>query len=162
MTSFDQYHSKLSRSEDRTQKTLFQKFLAQEVGIPVFRHSGGPLEQMLVATISTIIFPFSPFFLHRLLSHSRNALIKRVIQQKITGSPKNQGINPFPYPVNQLGVPGYHFVFFSEGTVAGSTPLQAVRLCKQRARSLCATTLVFLGVKAPLELAHVKNNKMKK
>ena len=62
--------------------TLTQEFLARAVGVPVGRHSGGRLATTLVAT-----------------------MIKKLILQKLTGEPKNLGVDPFPDPIGHFGAP---------------------------------------------------------
>ena len=45
-------------------------------------------------------------------SHRRNALIKKPIQQKSTGAPKNLGVDQFPGPVGHFGAPLQPFWIF--------------------------------------------------
>ena len=77
--------------------------LARACGVPVGWHSGGRL-----ATINNIIFfrnffpPSSTFFIEEVLG-SKNLF------GKLTGAPKNLGVDTFPDPVGHFGAPWWPF-----------------------------------------------------
>ena len=81
--------------------------LAQAVGVAVSCLSGGQLTTNLVANVFKIIFlfppPFSPSVVY--FSHTRSALIKKPIQRKLTGVPKNQEVHPIPGTISHFWAP---------------------------------------------------------
>ena len=86
-------------------RALVTVLLARVVGIPVCQRSGGRLASTLVATINIIIFsrrffPSVVYFFHR-----GSVQIKVLILQKLTGAPKNLGLDTFPDPVSHFGAP---------------------------------------------------------
>ena len=54
---------------------------------------------------------FFHFFSIATFSHRRSARIKKLILQKLTGAPRNLGIDPFQTPTAILGPSGGHFGF---------------------------------------------------
>ena len=97
--------------------SMLSEILARACGIPVGWRSGGRLATTLVATINVIIFFFFFLFFFSFLfsvvyfSHRRSAWIKKLIQQKLTGAPKNLGIHAFADPLSHFGPPGSHVGF---------------------------------------------------
>ena len=79
--------------------------------------------------------PFSPFFSSvATFSHRRSARIKKLIQRKLLGAPKNLGVDILPDPVGHFGAPLLPFWI-----------LQAIRRCGWWASAPFAARLVFTG-----------------
>ena len=86
--------------------------LARACGVPVGRRSGGRLAMTLVASINVIIFflfSFLFFFPVVYFSHRRSARIKKLILRKLTGAPKNPGLDPLPDHVGHFGALWWQF-----------------------------------------------------
>ena len=84
------------------------------------------------------MFSFSPLFFPRFFSiatfsHRRSAWIKKLIYQKLTGTPKNLKVDTFPDPVGHFGAHWRPFWI-----------LQAVRCCRRWASAPGAARLVFV------------------
>ena len=82
---------------------IMAKFLARACGLPVGRRSGGWLALTLVATINVIIFHF-PFSVTT-FSHRKSVRIKKLIEQTLTGAPKNLRVDTFPDPCRSFWGP---------------------------------------------------------
>ena len=54
---------------------------------------------------------FSFLFSVVYFSHKRSAQMKKIIQRKLMGAPKNLEVHLFPSPVSHFGAPGGHFGF---------------------------------------------------
>ena len=78
---------------------------------------------------------FSHFISVATFSHRRNARIKKLILRKLTGTPKNLGVDTFPDPLCHFGAPWRPFWI-----------LQAVRRCRRLASAPSAARLGFLTV----------------
>ena len=107
-------------------------------------HSGGRLlamtQQPLFSSVFSFFFPplfslFSVFFSVATFSHRRSARIKKLIQRKLTGTPKNLGVDTFPDPLRHFGAPWRPFWI-----------LQAVRRCRRLASAPFAARLVLSGI----------------
>merc|ERR1711954_400716 len=73
------------------------------------------------------------FFSVATFSHRRSARIKKLILRKLTGSPKNLGVDTFPDPLRHFGAPWRPFWI-----------LQVVRRGRRLASAPFAARLVFL------------------
>ena len=94
----------------------------------------------VVATISIRCFFFSRFFFSvATFSHRRSARIKKLIQRKLTGTPKNLGVDTFPDPLCHFGAPWRPFWI-----------LQAVRRCRRLASAPFGARLVFFYLFTPI------------
>ena len=66
----------------------------------------------------------TPFFLSVVyFSHKSSAQIKKPISRKLTGVPKNLGLDNFPDPVSHFGAPGSHFDFAGGAGAEGVPPV---------------------------------------
>ena len=102
------------------------KQLAWAVNNPVSRRSSGRLATTLVATKNIFIFFFArfpPFFSSSVAAffHRRTARIKKLIySQKLTGAPKNLGVDTIPDPVSYFEAHSGHLGLCRRCSIAGS------------------------------------------
>ena len=79
------------------------KMLARAVGVAVSRLATALVDCYFHRYFFPHHFPVATF------SHRRSAQIKKLILSKLTGAPKNLGLDPFPDPVGHFGAPWRQF-----------------------------------------------------
>ena len=78
---------------------------------PTGNDVSGPLFSPLFSIFFHSIFSVATF------SHRRSAQIKKLLLRKLTGAPKNLGVDHFPTPSAILRPPGGHFEVLIEGMI---------------------------------------------